>query len=146
MHPTLCPHTALLHTPLSDFRWDRTLTFIHNVFVFLGAAVKRGKKDTNLTRQLCLRKETIYQKLGVIYASLSELNPNSACVISSATVLRDPSRPQRQIRSARRPLQLVHQQLGRPLDTPGRLLHLLCLEKAEQHGQIQDTNEWCLSV
>ncbi len=136
-------HTALLHTPLSDFKWDWSLTFIHNGFVFLGAAAKRGKKDTNLTRQLCLGKETIYQKQGVIYASLSELNPNSPCHLT-ATVLRDPS--QRQIHSARRPLQLVHQQLGRPLDTPGRLLHLLCLEKAEQHGQIQDTNEWCLSA
>lgn len=37
-------HTAPLNTPLSDFRWVWTLTFIHNVFVFLGAAAKREKK------------------------------------------------------------------------------------------------------
>lgn len=69
-------HTALLHTLLSDFRWDGTLTFIHNVFVFLGAAVKRRRKrDQNSTKQLCLGKETIYQKRGVIYASLLALTP-----------------------------------------------------------------------
>lgn len=40
-------HGALLHILLSDFRWDWTLTFIHNVFVFLGATVKkRGKKGS----------------------------------------------------------------------------------------------------
>lgn len=70
------PQTALLHTLLSDFRWDGTLTFIHNVFVFLGAAVKRRRKrDQNSTKQLCLGKETIYQKRGVIYASLLALTP-----------------------------------------------------------------------
>lgn len=40
----------LLHTALSDFRWDWTLTFIHNVFVFLGAAVKRGGGGGERTR------------------------------------------------------------------------------------------------
>lgn len=72
-------HTELLHIPLSDFRWDWTLTFIHNIFIFLGAAAKRG--DPNLTWQLCLGKEPIYQKWGVIYAVLS------GCVVSSATGL-----------------------------------------------------------
>lgn len=79
--------TAPLNTPLSDFRWDWTLTFIQNVSVILGAAAKRGeKKDPNVTRQLCLGRETIYQKQGVIYASLSALS-RTLHVASSATSL-----------------------------------------------------------
>lgn len=93
-------HTALLHTPLSDFRWDWTLTFIHSVLIFLGAAAKKG--DSNLAWQLCLGKETIYQKCRVIYAVLSVLTRTLGAssylrLVSSATVPKDPSKPQRQI-------------------------------------------------
>lgn len=70
--------------------------------------MKGEKGDQRLTKQLCLGKETIYQKAGEIYAQRSI---------------------KRQIRGAQRPLQLVRQQLGRPLDTLGRLLHLLLFGK-----------------
>lgn len=122
MHPTLYPI-------LSDFRWDWTLTFIHNVFVFLGGdgredgrrGERKKERDPNLTRQLCLGKETIYQKWGVIYAILSVLTPNSGCAVSSATrshlQLFSEIHHGLQDRYAalRGPPQLVHQQLGRPL-------------------------------
>lgn len=93
-------HTGLPHTPLSDFRWDWTLTFIHSVFISLGAAAKRV--DPSSAGQLCLGKKTINQKYRVISAVLSVLTrtPGTSShlqPVSSATVPKDPSKPQRQI-------------------------------------------------
>lgn len=117
---------------------------------YLGAAAKKTRKrEQKSTRQLCLGKEAIFQKCKVIYANLSAVTPNvCACHLICNRpllylVLGIHHGPQRLICSA---VQLVHQQLGSPLDTPGCLLHLFCLEKLNSTDKRRDTNEWCLSL
>lgn len=100
-----------------------------------GSSAEEKKWDRNSTKQLCLGKETIYQNRAVIYASLSPANPTvrvSSLLQLFSEIYHGPPTP-----GQKTDLQLVHRQLGRPLDTPGCWLCLLCLEKAEQHGQIR---------
>lgn len=69
----------------------------------------RGRKGTKVWLSSCVWERKLFiKKPGDIYVQRSI---------------------KRQIRGARRPMQLVRQQLGRPLDTLGRLLRLLLFGK-----------------
>lgn len=144
------PQTALLHTLLSDFRWDGTLTFIHNVFVFLGAAVKRRRKrDQNSTKQLCLGKETIYQKRGVIYASLLALTPT----VRVSSHLRPASSGNCSRRSITAPKDRYAALCNQCINSWGdhqTLLGVCFISSVQKRlnstDKYRDTNEWCLSL
>lgn len=75
MHPILYPIRHLW--VISGGTRHKHLSTIF--FFFLLSQQQRWERDPNWTRQLCLEKETIYQKQGVIYAYY-----NSATVVSSA--------------------------------------------------------------